>query len=257
MHVPVGEHAGEEAGDEPGERGVEAPDAQADEDEAARHLVFCAVYVVLVGLSVTGRWMALSLAFWHHLPFLPNLCTCNIQHTSHLAHRQPVLACEESGEEGLAGGAEGVTEGGEEEEAAQHYLMRCVYFDALGCVVCGCGSSNQTKQPKKIPNHKHTYTHRHYPPTCERDGPRELRGDAQGGVADGLAEERKEDGPRKGEELGCVVLILVVCGWVWWGGGGGGLLCCLSVCGRGGGRTRTYVRGHCHDDNQSTNDNTT
>lgn len=46
LNVPVGEQAGEEAGDEPGERGVDAPDAQADEDEAARHLFFVFCWLV-------------------------------------------------------------------------------------------------------------------------------------------------------------------------------------------------------------------
>lgn len=36
--VPVGEQPREEAGDQAGKGGIEAPDAEADEDEAARHL---------------------------------------------------------------------------------------------------------------------------------------------------------------------------------------------------------------------------
>lgn len=41
--------------------------------------------------------------------------------------------------------------------------------------------------------------------TGQGDGAGELRGDAQARVADGLAEEREEDGAREGEELGCIL----------------------------------------------------
>jgi hypothetical protein len=42
-----------------------------------------------------------------------------------LADSEPVLARKESREECLAGGAQRVSERGEEEEAAQHHLVGC------------------------------------------------------------------------------------------------------------------------------------
>ena len=81
-------------------------------------------------------------------------------------------------------------------------------------MVCGCASiwmmeGTATDRPPTQSHHQPQYTihstHYPHPPTCEGDGARELRCDAQGGVADGLAEQGEEDGPREGEELGCLV----------------------------------------------------
>lgn len=68
--------------------------------------------------------------------WLLDLSHSNSHIPSHLAHGQPVLADQEAGEEGLAGGAERVAEGGEEEEAPQHDLVGCVLCCVLGVVWC-------------------------------------------------------------------------------------------------------------------------